>query len=90
MLLLGAGNRDPRKFTHPDRFEPLRQERGTLSFGVGPHFCLGAGLAKLEASIAFPKLLNRFASIMPAGEPQRSASTYKRGFDSLPVAISPR
>lgn len=90
MLLLGAGNRDPRHFAHPDRFDPLRQERGTLSFGAGPHFCLGAGLAKLEASIAFPELLRRFPSMTQAGGPQRSASTYKRGFDSLPVVVSPR
>jgi cytochrome P450 len=89
-LLLGAGNRDPRQFTYPDRFDPLRSERGTLSFGVGPHFCLGAGIAKLEASIAFPKLLGRFPSMTIAGEPRRSASRYLRGFDSLPIVISPR
>jgi len=59
VLLLGAGNRDPRQFTYPDRFDPLRSERGPLSFGAGPHFCLGAALARLEASIGLLMLSER-------------------------------
>lgn len=52
VLLLGAANRDPAAHADPDRFELFRTPRAYLSFGGGVHFCLGAGLARLEAQIA--------------------------------------
>ena len=87
MPLIGAGNRDPRKFTAPDTFDPLRADGGPLSFGGGAHFCLGAALARLEASVAFPRLLARFPAMAPAGEPARRSGLVLRGFDALPVLI---
>jgi cytochrome P450 len=86
--LLGAGNRDPRRFTDPARFDPLRPDGGPLSFGGGPHFCIGAALARLEGAVAFPRLLSRFPKIAAAGEPTRRDTLVLRGFDALPVTVA--
>src|SRR5215469_10906469 len=86
--LLGAGNRDPRRFADPDRFDPMRPDRGPLSFGGGAHFCIGAALARLEGKVAFPRLLNRFPKIAAAGEPVRRDGFVLRGFDALPVTLA--
>ena len=88
LLLIGAGNRDPRRFAGPDRFDPRRPDAGSLSFGGGPHFCLGAALARMEAAIAFPALLARFPLIAGAGEGRRVAGPAFRGFESLPVTVA--
>jgi cytochrome P450 len=89
MVMLGAGNRDPRRFADPARFDPLRPDGGPLSFGGGAHFCIGAALARLEGAVAFPRLLNRFPDMAPAGEPvRRDRVFFLRGFDALPVTIN--
>jgi len=85
--LLGAGNRDPRRFTDPARFDPMRPDGGPLSFGGGAHFCIGAALARLEAAVAFPRLLSRFPKISAAGQPTRRDTLLLRGFDQLPVTL---
>jgi cytochrome P450 len=88
VTLLGAGNRDPRRFTDPARFDPMRPDGGPLSFGGGAHFCIGAALARLEGAVAFPRLLNRFPGISAAGEPTRRDTLVLRGFDALPVRVA--
>ncbi|MET0134382.1 MAG: cytochrome P450 [Kibdelosporangium sp.] len=90
IVLLGAANRDPRRFTDPGRFDPARQHGQSLAFGAGPYFCLGAGLANLQAQTALPLLLRRFPHISPAEPPVRRASLALRGFDTLPVTVTPR
>ena len=60
VVVIAAANRDEKKFACPEEFRPARTERGHLSFGIGPHFCVGAALARLELSIAFDTLLTRF------------------------------
>jgi cytochrome P450 len=87
LTLLGAGNRDPRRFTNPGRFDPLRPDGGPLSFGGGAHFCIGAALARLEGAVAFPRLLRRFPKISAAGEPTRRETLLLRGFEALPVTV---
>jgi len=88
MLLIGAGNRDPRRFDRPDTFDPSRAERSSLGFGAGPHFCLGAALARLEGAVAFGQLVARFPRIAAAGQARRRPGLVLRGFETLPVTLA--
>ena len=88
LVMLAAGNRDPRRFANPGRFDPARADRGPLSFGGGAHFCIGAALARLEGAVAFPRLLRRFPKISAAGEPTRRNTFLLRGFEALPVTVA--
>ncbi|MCP5059971.1 MAG: cytochrome P450 [bacterium] len=59
-IMLGAANRDPSKFPEPDRIDPRRDNvREHLAFGHGNHYCIGAGLARLESTVALDVLLDR-------------------------------
>jgi cytochrome P450 len=86
LVMLGAANRDSLRFPEPDLFDVGRADLKPLSFGAGPHFCLGAALARAEARIAFPQLLERFPSLRPARPPVRNPQQFLRGFKSMPVA----
>jgi len=59
VLLFASGNRDPKRFAHPERFDPNRADGQHFGFGGGPHFCLGAPLARLEAEAALTALATR-------------------------------
>jgi cytochrome P450 len=87
-LMIGAANRDARRYEDPERFDPTRAKSGALSFGAGPHFCLGSVLARTEAAIGFPRLLERFPALAPAGEPTRNQRFVLRGYEHLPVTVS--
>ncbi len=86
VVSFGATGRDPEVF---DDAEQFRLDRGSvqhLGFGHGVHFCLGAGLARLEGRIALEALLDRFETLEPGdGTPERLASTVIRGFERLPL-----
>ncbi|MEV4433012.1 cytochrome P450 [Streptomyces sp. NPDC049585] len=77
LVVLAAANRDPRHFPAPDAFRPARHLPGPggrrpaphLAFGHGPHFCLGARLARLEAAIALPRLFAALPHLRPAADP---------------------
>lgn len=60
LLMIGAANHDEKQFPEPDVFDMDRDTRGSLAFGLGPHFCLGAALAKLEARLTIAELARRF------------------------------
>lgn len=85
--LLGAANRDSRQFTEPDELRLDRDEGPVLSFGGGIHHCLGAALARLEAQVMLPMLLQRFPNACPAGDPARRQGLMIRGYTSLPIAL---
>jgi cytochrome P450 len=88
VLLLGAGNRDPAVFDDPDSLDITRSKTSVLSFGAGAHFCLGAGLARLEGGIVFDALLARFPDIQLAVEqPEYRETLTLRGLRSLPVRL---
>jgi cytochrome P450 len=86
--VLGAANRDPEQFPDPDRLDLGRIDNRHLAFGWGPHFCLGAALARAEAQIAFATLLRRFPEL--GGDPTASAwrpSMVLRGLTRLPLSL---
>ena len=87
VLAIGAANRDPARYTDPDRFDPTRNSIQPLSMGAGIHHCLGAPLARLEGVAAFDELLKRFTTIAPAGKPTRRDRLTLRGYQTLPVAL---
>jgi len=87
-LLLGSANRDPSQFPEPDRLDVGRAENRHLAFGLGAHFCLGAPLARLEAQIAFERLLERFPKIELAGPaPRYKPGLVLHGLESLRLEV---
>jgi cytochrome P450 len=88
LLLLGAANRDPAQFDEPDRLDVGRPDNKHLAFGLGPHFCLGAPLARLEGKIAFETLLRRLPGLRLDGPaPEYRDNFNLRGLTALPVSF---
>jgi cytochrome P450 len=86
VLVLGAANRDPARFTDPDRFDVLRRDLGHVAFGAGVHVCLGAALARLETQVAIGALLRRLPTLQLATEqPVWRPTATLRGLATLPV-----
>ncbi|MFJ2864212.1 cytochrome P450 [Kitasatospora sp. NPDC087314] len=86
ILVLASGNRDPRRFADPDRFDPLRKDNQHLGFGSGIHTCYGAPLARIEARIALNALLRRLDDARLAEDPPPyRRSPILRGPRHLPV-----
>jgi cytochrome P450 len=91
MLLTAAANRDPAVFPDPHRFDPDRPNaREHLTFSSGVHYCLGAGLARMEGGIALRALFRRFPDLRVGGTVQRRASRVVRGPLRLPVRVTSR
>lgn len=90
VLMLGGANRDPAVFADPDRFDVTRPNAGDhLAFSSGPHFCLGAALARMEGEVGLRALFDRFPDLALAGPPRRRPTRVLRGFASMPVRLSP-
>jgi cytochrome P450 len=87
MLLVAAAQRDPAQFDRPETFDPDRAQLRHLGFGRGPHFCLGAPLARLEAGVALTAVTARFPDAQLAGEPQYKPNVTLRGLSTLPVTV---
>jgi cytochrome P450 len=91
VAVLGAANRDPAQFPDPERLDVARTPNRHLAFGGGPHFCLGAALARLEGQIAFATMLRR----LPHLELHTTRPAYRdhfviRGLKELKVGFTPQ
>jgi cholest-4-en-3-one 26-monooxygenase len=85
-----SANRDEDVFTEPDVFDVGRDPNPHIAFGAGgPHFCLGANLARMEIRVMFEHLLDRLPDIRLDGEVQRLQSQFINGVKHLPVAFTP-
>ena len=85
-----SANRDEKVFDQPQHFDVGRDPNPHIAFGGGgPHFCLGANLARMEIRVMFEHLLDRMPDIRPNGTPQRLQSNFINGMKHLPVAFSP-
>lgn len=91
LCMLSAANRDPEVFADPDRLDLSRSPNRHVAFGGGPHYCLGAPLARLESQVAFTRLLDRWSHV----EVDESGVVWGdtvglRGLDRLPVKVTLR
>ncbi len=85
-LMFAAANRDPARFPDPERLDVRRPFEAHLAFGHGPHYCLGAALARMEATVAFRSLLRRCSGLRLTGEPLAYQDNFElRGLKALPV-----
>ncbi len=89
-LYYGSANRDETVFTDPDTFDVRRSPNPHVGFGGhGPHFCLGAHLARHEIAILFREMLHRLPEVEVVGEPERLHSQFINGIRRLPVRLIP-
>ena len=89
MISPAAGNRDPRQWSDPDRFDITRSTTGHLGFGAGIHGCVGQMIARLELEVLLRAMAAKVSSIEVTGEPRRMLHNTLRGFQSLPVRLLP-
>jgi cytochrome P450 len=88
ILLQGSGNHDPERWhDQADAFDLSRGDKSHLSFGRGIHYCLGAPLARLEAQLLFPRMLERWPNMRLAAAPQFKDNIVLRGMRHLEVAV---
>ncbi|MEV6431480.1 cytochrome P450 [Nocardia sp. NPDC051463] len=92
MISLAAANRDPERFAEPDRIDAERDDNRHIAFGHGIHYCLGAALARTEATVALTRLLARIPTMslnVAVGELTWRKSLLIRGLAALPVRLAP-
>jgi cytochrome P450 len=88
LCMVGAANRDPRRYDDPDRFDIRRQKAMHLTFILGPHYCLGSALARLEGRVALEEILRRWPAweVDWAGARLQQTSSV-RGWEKLPLVV---
>jgi cytochrome P450 len=90
VMFYNSANRDERHFDDPHTFDLCRAPNDHVGFGAGgPHFCLGANLARLEISVMFEDIFRRLPDIEATGEPDRLKSGFINGIKRLPCAFTP-
>jgi pimeloyl-[acyl-carrier protein] synthase len=89
LLSIAGANRDPERFADPDHLDVGREENRHLTFGLGPHYCVGAPLARLEGQIVFSRLVERFPrmQLIEDAPLQRRTAVSIRSLTSLPVRL---
>ena len=89
-MYYGAANRDPRAFDDPERLDLGRAPNPHVAFGGGgPHFCLGAHLARVEIAALIREMLTRLDGLEPTAEPEWMPSNFIYGPTQLPVRFTP-
>lgn len=88
-LCIGAANRDPAEFDDPERFDVARRPNRHVAFGHGDHACVGMNVARMEARIALGRLLARTSAMELDGPPVRDRRVRFRGFQRLPLRLTP-
>jgi cytochrome P450 len=90
ILYYNSANRDEDVFEDPYRFDVRRSPNPHVGFGAaGPHFCLGAHLARQEIDVMFRQLFERLPDIVSAGEPDRLRSSFINGIKHLDCTFTP-
>jgi cytochrome P450 len=89
VLFYPAANRDSDVFENPQQFDVARDPNPHLAFGWGPHFCLGASLARAEIRCVFSELLSRLPDIEVSGPVRRLRSSTVNSIKSMPVRFTP-
>jgi cytochrome P450 len=87
LLLLGSANHDERQFRDPARLDVERTPNPHLAFGAGAHYCLGAGLARLESEVVFNRLARKFSVFESVGDVVREACVTPRVYSSVVVRV---
>jgi cytochrome P450 len=82
-MLFGSAERDPRRFTDPDRFDVGRDDPAHIGFGGGIHFCVGAPLARQELDVSLAGMVRRFPRLELAAEPEYLPNFVIRGLREL-------
>lgn len=90
IMALAAANRDPRRWDDPDSYDLARDPSGHLAFGTGIHGCVGQMMARMEATCLLSALARRVDTIELVGEPELFYSNWLRGFEDLPMRVTPR
>jgi cytochrome P450 len=89
LLFYPSGNRDESVFSNPESFDLRRDPNPHLGFGgAGPHYCLGAHLARREIMVVYRELMQQLPGIVITGSPVRLASSFVNGIKHLPAAVS--
>ena len=84
--MIGAANRDPARYTQPDMLDIMRSDGGSLSFGSGPHVCIGAALTRMEAEMVFAQVLQRWPELsLVDAAPRWISNPLYRGLAALPL-----
>ena len=89
VLMYGSANRDAAHFTEPERFDVTRKPNDHIAFGLGTHFCLGAGLARLEIQVFFDEFVKRVGGVQVKSDPVEMPNAFVYGLRSAEVELRP-
>lgn len=90
VVWLGSANRDEDVFSHPFSFNIRRRPNKHLTFGIGPHYCVGHSVARMALRLLFAELFSRYYDFMPTGPAIRMYSNIVTGWTAMPITARQR